>query len=143
METVRNGFFLVTYINDLIGKDVYDAGGAVIGFRVREVAPMEMGVSVKVITRLRYMQKPVDGFQPAMCLTILIVYAKRGRMCDQDIQRPPVVHAVQHQARQYTECSQVRLTLIVLICSIRAVADGATKAADQKLFETYQLQVQV
>lgn len=76
-------------------------------------------------------------------MTILIVDPKRWGVCDQNIQGTPVIHPIQQQARQHTECTEIGFVLSVLICPIWAVANASAKTGDQKFFVARQLEIQV
>jgi hypothetical protein len=63
--------------DDLIRKNIDDLRQAVRCFRGGQIAALEMGMSVEMITRLRHMDQPVYGFQSLVCLGIIIVDPKR------------------------------------------------------------------
>ena len=64
-------------------------------------------------------------------------------MGDENIQRAPILHAIQHQARKHAVCPPKGFVLSILICPIGAVADRTAEAADQKLLMADQLEVQI
>lgn len=133
----------MVYIDDLIGKYIYDAGNPMLRIGRRKIVPLEVRVPVKVIARLGHAQKPVDGFQSPMGLTVIIMDAEGRRMRNKDVQCAPVVHSVQDKAREQLKSPQVGFSLGILVRPIRAVLDAPAKAADQKLFIARQFQVQV
>ena len=60
---------------------------------------------VKVVTRLRHTEEPVNGFQSLVGLGIIIVDSKGRRVRDENIQGATVVDPVQQQAWKHAESS--------------------------------------
>jgi hypothetical protein len=102
-----------------------------------------MGMPMEMVARLRDTDEPIDGFQSLMGLGIIIVDSKWGRMSDKNIEGATVLDMVQQEAWKHAERSQIRIRLGMLVCSIRAVANGPAKPADQIFFNTDQPQIQV
>jgi len=102
-----------------------------------------MGMPMKVVARLCDADQPVDGFQALVRLGIIVVDPKRRGVRDENIEGTPKVHPVQQQAGQHTERPRICVYLGMLVGPVRAIADGPTKAADQKFLEPDQFQVQV
>ena len=122
--------------DNLIWKDVDDLGQTMGSFRGGQILALEMCVTVKMIARFCHTQQPVDGLQSLVRLAVLVMDAERRGMGNEDIERTPVVDAVQQKTGQQAEGPQVRFTLGMLVRSIRAVADRAAQAADQKFLES-------
>ena len=49
-------------VDNFIGKNVDDFRQVMNAFRRRQIAALEVGMTVKVITGLCHLQEPVDGF---------------------------------------------------------------------------------
>lgn len=125
----------MTDFKDLVRKYIDDLRQSLRGFIWRKITTLEMRVPMKMVTRLRHAQEPVNGFQSLVCLGIVIVDPIGRGVCDEDIEGTTISASVQQQLGQHAERSEIRVRLGVLIGSIRAVADGAAKAADQKRLE--------
>lgn len=127
----------------LVRVDVDDLGSSKNRFRRAQVPPVKMHMPVKVVTRFGNFDEPVDGFEPGMCLGVIIMYTERRRMCDEDIERAPILGLVEKQLRQHFVCAGKGGPLGVLIGSVGAVEDASAQAADQEVFEADQFLVQV
>ena len=85
---------LMTHFDYFIGEDVDDLCETLSGLRWREVASLEVCVSVKMIARLCGAQEPVDGFQSLMRLCLFIMDPKWRRVCNKNIKGTPVIDPV-------------------------------------------------
>src|SRR5688572_30954043 len=66
----------VADFEDFIRVNIHDLCQPVVCLGGRDVAALEVGMSVEVIARLCHADQPVDGFQPLMGMRIVIVDPK-------------------------------------------------------------------
>lgn len=133
----------MTDVDDLVGKNIDDLRQVLNAFGRREISPLEMSMPVKMIAGFCHTQEPVNGFDALVSLGLFVVDAKRRGVGDQDIQRAAKVETVQKQAGHQAKGPGIGLHLRILIGSVRAVADGTAKTADQKFLKAHHLEVQV
>ena len=127
----------------LVRVDVDDLCSSENRFRWAEVSPIEMYMSVKMVTRLGNFNEPIYGLEAGMCLGVVVMYTEWWGMCDENIQCAPISGLIQEQLGQHFESARVGRFLCVLIRSVRAIEDTSAQAADQKIFGTDQFLIEV
>ena len=133
----------MAYVNYLVWKYVDNCRHAEGGFGFGKVISVEVCMAVKMVAWFGDPQEQVDGAQSRVCLGVFIVNSMRRGMADEDVQCPPVMDAIEQEAGEQAHYTEPGFALCVLVDSVRPVADGASKAADQKFFVPRQFEVQV
>src|SRR5258708_8790802 len=100
-------------------------------------------MSVKQITGMGPAYDPVDRFQAAVSLALVVMDAEGRRVGDENIQRPPITDPIPEKADQELCGAAISLHLGVLVDTIGPIADGAPKACEQKAVAARASQIQV